>query len=335
MGKAGANKTTVMTFGGDICFADNYVVMEYMESKGYGLEDCIAPEWFTEMQNADIAVLNNEFSISDRGKPMNGKAFTFRADPKHTALYHDLGVDLVSLANNHVFDYGKDAFYDTIDTLREYGVDYAGAGRNAEEAQSPMYYLVDGRKIAFISATRAEKYVLTPEATEEEPGVFRCYDTARLLEVIAEAKAESDYVILLVHWGREGSNSLEDVQEETAPLYLEAGADLIIGGHAHRLQGIEFIDGKAVFYNLGNFWFDDYDIDTLVAELHIKGRRTDADEPLKDAEIELRLYPGTQSGAYTALADTEEWKTRILQYLEGISVNINIDEDGVVHPDSE
>ncbi|MBR5263092.1 MAG: CapA family protein [Clostridia bacterium] len=320
MGEAGANKTTVMTFGGDICFADNYVVMEYMESKGYGLEDCIAEEWFTEMQNADIAVLNNEFAISDRGKPMNGKAFTFRADPANTAMYQQLGVDLVSLANNHVYDYGKDAFYDTIDTLREYGVDYAGAGRNAEEAQSPMYYLVDGRKIAFISATRAEKYVLTPEATEDSPGVFRCYDTARLLEVIAEAKAESDYVVLLVHWGREGSNSLEDVQEETAPLYLEAGADLIIGGHAHRLQGIEFIDGKAVFYNLGNFWFDNYNIETGLVRFELSA----------DGEETFYFLPAKQSGCKTSYELGTATGRKILDNVESYSKKISIRDDGLI-----
>ena len=128
---------------------------------------------------------------------------------------------------------------------------------------------------------------------------------------------------------------LEEEQIYGAHALIDAGADAVIGAHPHILQGIEYYEGKPILYSLGNFWFDDYDIDTLVAELHIKGRRTDADAPLKDAEIELRLYPGTQSGAYTALADTEEWKNRILQYLEGISVNVNIDEDGVVHADSE
>ena len=123
-------------------------------------------------------------------------------------------------------------------------------------------------------------------------------------------------------------------------------------------------------YSLGNFWFDDYDIDTLVAELHIKGKRANSttsakeaaskgatqedaspetasagngsaedaareDSPLKDAEIELKLYPGTQTGVYTGLADTEEWKSRVLGDLENISVNVNIDEDGVVHPDDQ
>ena len=116
---------------------------------------------------------------------------------------------------------------------------------------------------------------------------------------------------------------------------IDAGADAVIGAHPHILQGIEYYEGKPILYSLGNFWFDDYDIDTLVAELHIKGEKTDKDSSLRKADIELKLYPGTQSGVYTALADTEEWKSNILQYLEGISVNVDIDDEGVVHGDSD
>ena len=133
----------------------------------------------------------------------------------------------------------------------------------------------------------------------------------------------------------EHSTVLEDEQIYGAHALIDAGADAVIGAHPHILQGIEYYEGKPIIYSLGNFWFDDYDIDTLVAELHIKGKKTDKDASLKKAKVELRLYPGTQSGVYTALADTEEWRTRILQYLEGISVNVNIDEKGVVHPDSQ
>ena len=128
---------------------------------------------------------------------------------------------------------------------------------------------------------------------------------------------------------------LEDEQIYGAHACIDAGADAVIGAHPHILQGIEYYEGKPILYSLGNFWFDDYDIDTLVAELHIKGKRTDKDSSLKNAEVELKLYPGTQSGVYTALADTDGWKKGILQYLESISVNVNIDENGVVHPDSE
>ena len=128
---------------------------------------------------------------------------------------------------------------------------------------------------------------------------------------------------------------LEDEQIYGAHAMIDAGADAVIGAHPHILQGIEYYEGKPILYSLGNFWFDDYDIDTLVAELHIKGEKTDKDSSLRKADIELKLYPGTQSGVYTALADTEEWKSNILQYLEGISVNVDIDDEGVVHGDSD
>lgn len=320
MGEAGSDKSTVMTFGGDICFADNYVVMQHLKTTQNGLSDCIAPEWFDTMRSADIAVMNNEFCISDRGTPMNGKAFTFRADPAHTALYNQLGVDLVTLANNHAYDYGKDAFLDTMEHLSDHGISYAGGGKNAEEAQHPVYYLVDGRKIAFVSATRAEKYILTPEAKENSPGVFRCYDPKRLLEVIAQAKAQSDYVILLVHWGKEGYHELEDVMVETARDYVAAGADLIVGAHAHRLQGIEFVDGKAVFYNLGNFWFDNFDIEVGLLKFELTA----------SGEEKFYFLPGMQSGCVTSYELGTDLGRTILDHLESYSKGIRIEDDGRV-----
>ena len=141
-----------------------------------------------------------------------------------------------------------------------------------------------------------------------------------MLEVIAEAKAESDYVVLLVHWGREGSNSLEDVQEETAPLYLEAGADLIIGGHAHRLQGIEFIDGKAVFYNLGNFWFDNYNIETGLVRFELSA----------DGEETFYFLPAKQSGCKTSYELGTATGRTILDNVESYSKKISIRDDGLI-----
>ena len=130
----------------------------------------------------------------------------------------------------------------------------------------------------------------------------------------------------------EHSTELEDAQIDGAHAYIDAGADAVIGAHPHILQGIEYYKGKPILYSLGNFWFDDYDIDTLVAQLRIKGRKASPDDTsLENARIELKLYPGTQTGVYTGLADTPEWKSRILQDLENISINVTIDENGVVH----
>lgn len=316
------NKVTTMTFGGDICFADNYVVMQYLKTTENGITDCIDPALIAQMQAADIAFMNNEFTISDRGAPLNKKAYTFRAAPENTALYQALGIDIVSLANNHAYDFGPDAFADTLATLDRYNIARIGAGSNLEEAMKPVYYLVNGRKIAFVAATRAEKYILTPAATEQASGVLRCYDTELFLETIKEAKKNSDFVIACIHWGTERSNWFDDIQQQTAYDYIDAGADLIIGAHAHRLQGIEYYKGKAIFYNLGNFWFDNYNIETGLLKFDLS----------PDGNTAFTFLPANQKDCVTTYELGTEKGNTILNNLQSYSVNVDIDENGVITP---
>ena len=323
-------------FAGDICLADNYIPMQHLAAIGSeDISDGIDPRFIEIMKGMDQMWINNEFVYSRRGEPLPTKMWTFCGDPDNVSYLKDLGVDIVGLANNHTFDFGEVSFLDTLETLEKAQIPYVGAGRDIEQAAAPVYLEADGFKIAYVAASRAEYTIYTPEAAETEPGILWCYDYTRFLESIKTAAENADYVIALPHWGVEHSTVLEDEQIYGAHALIDAGADAVIGAHPHILQGIEYYEGKPIIYSLGNFWFDDYDIDTLVAELHIKGKKTDKDASLKKAKVELKLYPGTQSGVYTALADTEEWRTRILQYLEGISVNVNIDEKGVVHPDSQ
>ena len=323
-------------FAGDICLADNYIPMQHLAAIGSeDISDGIDPRFIEIMKGMDQMWINNEFVYSRRGEPLPTKMWTFCGDPDNVSYLKDLGVDIVGLANNHTFDFGEVSFLDTLETLEKAQIPYVGAGRDIEQAAAPVYLEADGFKIAYVAASRAEYTIYTPEAAETEPGILWCYDYTRFLESIKKAAENADYVIALPHWGVEHSTVLEDEQIYGAHALIDAGADAVIGAHPHILQGIEYYEGKPIIYSLGNFWFDDYDIDTLVAELHIKGKKTDKDASLKKAKVELKLYPGTQSGVYTALADTEEWRTRILQYLEGISVNVNIDEKGVVHPDSD
>ena len=323
-------------FAGDICLADNYIPMQHLAAIGSeDISDGIDPRFIEIMKGMDQMWINNEFVYSRQGEPLPTKMWTFCGDPDNVSYLKDLGVDIVGLANNHTFDFGEVSFLDTLETLEKAQIPYVGAGRDIEQAAAPVYLETDGFKIAYVAASRAEYTIYTPEAAETEPGILWCYDYTRFLESIKKAAENADYVIALPHWGVEHSTVLEDEQIYGAHALIDAGADAVIGAHPHILQGIEYYEGKPILYSLGNFWFDDYDIDTLVAELHIKGKKTDKDASLKKAKVELRLYPGTQSGVYTALADTEEWRTRILQYLEGISVNVNIDEKGVVHPDSD
>jgi len=195
-----------------------------------------------------------------------------------------------------------------------------------------------------VAASRAELTLYTPEATDSSPGILLCYDDTLFLESIREAAENADYVVALPHWGTEHSTVLEDGQISSAHAYIDAGADAVVGTHPHILQGLEYYNGKPILYSLGNFWFDSYDIDTMVAEIRITGNADEsgdrsldnADESSKrsldNADVQLVLHPGTQSGVFTAWADTSEWREQIFAELEYLSTNVSIDEDGVVHP---
>lgn len=311
-----------LCFGGDISLDEKAVTTAQLDASEGDVSKCISPELIEIMQTADLMCLNNEFTYSTNGAPLEGKAYTFRAHPDRVSVLHDLGVDIVQLNNNHVYDYGRQAMLDTFDTLEGAGIDYFGAGRNLEEAMSPVYYTLDDKVVAFVGASRAEKNKMTPQATEERPGILRCYDTELFLQVIEEADANADFVVAVVHWGTEYSYDLEQVQLTTGKEYLDAGADVIIGGHSHCLQGMEFYDGKPIIYSLGNYWFNDKTLDSMLIELHFSGND-------KEQNLEVKMIPAIQTHATTNWVDEAE-QQRIYDFMESISINVEIDENGIV-----
>lgn len=317
-----------LTFTGDINLAEGEPTTKELDKNDGDITKCISPELIKYMKDADITLVNNEFCYSDRGEPLANKMWTFRAKPERAKVLNSLGVDVVQLANNHVYDYGEDAINDTFAALDAVGIPYVGAGKDLDEAMKPYYKTVDGKKIAIVSASRAEKYKMTPQATESTPGILRCYDTELFIQTIKEAKENADYVIAVVHWGTEHTTVLEDVQRSTARDYIDAGADIIIGGHSHCLQGIEYYDDKPIFYSLGNFWFDEYNVDTMLVNIRISG---DDDN---EGKVELSVVPaiqdGTLSGCVTRICTEESDKSRIFGLLNEVSINANVDADGVV-----
>ena len=312
-----------MCFAGDILLAEGEITTNNLDSSPNGLKDCISPELLDIMNRADYTCVNNEFTYSTRGTALEGKAWTFRAHPDRVKYLKEMGVDLALLANNHVYDYGKDAMLDTLDTLTNADIKYFGAGANLEEAMKPVYVELGGKTVAFVAASRAEKYKMTPQATEEEPGILRCYDPALFIQVIKEARANADFVVACVHWGTERSTVLEDAQLETARQYIDAGADMIIGSHSHCLQGMEYYNGKPIVYSLGNYWFDEYYEDTMLVNVRIHG-------DIYGSNVELSVVPGMQDDGKTVIFTDDSEKERVYQHLEDISVNIEIDENGVV-----
>ena len=308
-----------LSFIGDVSLADNWYIMPKYDERNNGIYGILSEEIVKILNDSDITVANNEFTISERGNAINGKMYTFRGSDKRLHIYDEMGVNLVTLANNHVYDFGDVAFEDMLNSLEKYGMPYIGAGRNSDEAMRPYYFIINGYKIGFVNATRAEKIILTPEATASSGGVFRCYDPTNMINLIKNVKQESDYVVALIHYGREDSHLLEEEQITSSKQYIDSGADMVIGTHAHVLQGIEFYNNKPIIYNLGDFIFNNESKDTGIFNVKL----------LNDGQMEYYFIPAYQSDEYTKKLDGEEYK-RVISDMNSFSVNAYIDEDGKI-----
>ena len=313
--------TVTLLFAGDILMDDHYAVMSTYHNRGNDINQAFDQGLLEQMRTADIFMINNEFTFTSRGTPTVNKKFTFRANPGNVSMYEEMGVDIVSVANNHIYDYGEISLLDTLDTLEQAEIPYVGAGRNLQEAMTPVYYIANGMKIAFVSATQIERNSVpdTKEATQDSAGVLRCMNPDNLLLVIEEAKKNSDYVILYIHWGTESQEAIDWLQEQQAPIYAQAGVDLIIGDHPHCLQKMDSVEGVPVIYSLGNFWFNSRTQNSCVVKV-----------TLRAGEIEsFQFIPCRQSDCRTALLTGQE-KTEVLDYMRTISPNVTIDEEGYV-----
>lgn len=212
---------------------------------------------------ADITVGNLESTLSMAGDPTQG-GDSFAADPAALEALTAAGFDAVTLANNHLGDYGTDAMLETFRLIDESDIDRFGAGVDLDEAARPWIAEVDGVRIAFIGT---ESIGETPAATESEPGTNRLNMPPRtppldekaldrIAGQITQAAEQADVVIVMPHWGTQYVYEPEPIQREVAQRFVDAGADLILGGHPHQVQGWEAIGETTVVYSLPNFIFD-------------------------------------------------------------------------------
>ncbi len=318
-------KDIVIDFTGDLSFAEGIATTTYMDQQMNGVADCFSYELLEEMQSADILMINNEFAYTDRGQALQGKAYTFRANPSRVSLLDELGVDVVSIANNHVYDYDETGFLDTLATLDSASVPYVGAGVNLDEARKPLYLIIGGRKIAILAATQIERTLnFTKEATADSPGVMKCLHPEEFCKTIQEANQNADFVIVVPHWGTEGNAYYGNDQAQLARAFVEAGADVIIGGHTHCLQAVEYMDDVPIFYSLGNYWFSTTsnmpsDYNTGLAQVRIT----------MDGQIETSFLPCKFSAGVTTLLNSEDKAySDIINSLNGLSNTAVIDEQG-------
>lgn len=305
---------TTLIFVGDVCFA--YEFQNSYTAKG--ISGILSDEMLTEMREADITMLNQEFPFSNRGTPAPDKKYTFRIHPDNVKALKEMGADIVTLANNHSLDYGEEALEDTFTTLDQAELPYVGAGDSFERASRCQTFDVNGKKFGYLAASRVIP-VSSWNIENHQPGLFCTYDDTLLLEAIKKAKQDCDFLTVYVHWGVERSATPEAYQVTMAEEYIEAGADLVIGSHTHCLQGIEFFDGKPVFYGLGNFIFHKTMEQTAAIKVVVG----------QDGTASYKVIPARTTDGQTYILEGEEAKN-LYQYMEGISFGVKIDEEGYV-----
>ena len=310
--------TSTISIVGDVSLADNWSIIPKYDEREKGIKGILSSEIIDIMTKSDVMIVNSEFTVSNRGEAIKGKQYTFRAKLERLAIYNEMGVDMVTLANNHVYDFGQDAFLDMLDEFDKIKMPRIGAGHNLEEAMKPYYFVVNGYKVGFLNATRAEKYILTPGATDTSEGVFRCYDPTNMINQIKKVRKEADYVVAIIHFGKEGYHDLEEEQISSSHQYIDAGADIVVGHHAHVLQGVEIYNNKPIIYNLGNFIFNEETLDTAIFQLKIN-----------NSELTYKMIPAKQHNEYTELLKGDE-KQRVINELNEWSINAYIDENGII-----
>lgn len=230
------------------------------------------------IQKADIAFCQLDSVLSRRGTPLPQARLVSNTDPEVAASMKKAGFDVVSFASNHCMDMGREAFFDTLDLLHEQDLLTIGVGENIDEARKPAIVEREGTRIAFLGynsilpqgywaesdrpgCVPMRAYTLYEQIEHDQPGTpCRTHtfahreDLQRMKEDIKKAREQADVIIVSMHWGIHFVPAvLADYQREVAHAAIDAGADLILGHHAHILKGVEIYKGKAIFYSLGNF----------------------------------------------------------------------------------
>lgn len=211
---------------------------------------------FREIRNtiaaADLAVGNLEGPISNRGANQ-GSIYSFRADPRAVIGLADAGFDVLTVANNHIWDYGPDAIRDTLTYLAAAGIAAVGGGEDSGSAHAPAFRTINGIRIAFLGYTN----LIPRNRDHPDASPASAYlDLDAALADIARARTEADIVVVLIHWGNEYETRALSLQRDIARALIDNGATLVIGHHPHVVQEVEQYGGGLVAYSLGNFVFD-------------------------------------------------------------------------------
>ncbi len=303
-----------LLFGGDVYFSDTFLGAYDTE----GINGILDTNVLELMIESDITMVNQEFAFSDRGTPMEDKQYTFRILPSRVKIFQEMGIDIVSLANNHALDFGTVALEDSFQTLDQAGILYAGAGKNLSRAKEMQTITVNEKVIGFLAASRVIP-VVEWNAGSNSTGMFTTYSPELLCQTIEENREKCDYLVVFVHWGVERNDYPEEYQIRMAKQYIDAGADAVIGCHPHVMQGMEYYKGKLIAYSLGNYIFNLQSASTALLQLVIT----------ESGEVTAKLIP-IKTNTLPFQLHKEEERKEFFRYIESISFQISIDEEGKI-----
>ena len=250
-----------LAFAGDVNFADRTAKLLRDPATAFGPIASI-------LKSADFTALNLETSVTSRGAPQP-KTYHFRTTPLAFTALRAAGVDLVTMANNHVLDYGRVGLADTLAAVQAARFPYVGIGKDEAAAWAPYVTTIRGVKIAVIGVSQVAELAPSWVATRTRSGEANAIKLGETLAAVRAAKRLAPIVIVFMHWGTEGQTCPDANQLALAPKLAAAGASIIIGAHAHVLQPSGWLGHTFVAYGMGNFlwWEHSYSTSTGILEL--------------------------------------------------------------------
>ena len=274
----------------------------------------MAFEHFDLFRTDDLSVVNLECPITDRGTRAD-KPYNFRMRPDYVPALSRAGIDLVNIANNHIFDYGNAGLFDTISYLDSAGVHHIGAGKRPEDARKPLIFDIRGIKVGLAGYYAGGE---APAVSDTAPGV----NQRRLESVQADIRTlrdrdSVDYIVVSFHWGNEKADRPDSDQVWFAHQAIRAGADAVVGHHTHVLSGIERYRGGVIVYSLGNFLFGGKYVpsyDTAVFEIKLRDRKPE----YRVIPVRVRNWRLVELDGPAARAVVDSVKVRSLEFEESI-----------------
>jgi Bacterial capsule synthesis protein PGA_cap len=286
-GKANGSGSITLAFAGDVHFTGRTAKLLRHPATAFGP---ITPL----LRSADLTLVNLETAVTTGGKPQP-KFYHFRTNPTAFTALRDAGIDVANMANNHVLDYGRVGLRDTIAAAKRAHFPVLGIGANAAAAWSPYIVTVKGVKIAFLGVSQVAELASSWVATNRRSGEANAVNLRRTLAAVRAARKRADVVIVIMHWGTEGQACPDTKQLALAPRLARAGASIIVGSHAHTLQGSGWLGHTFVAYGMANFlwWEASYSTSTGVLFLTLH----------RHAPLTWRFVPATVSGTGQPIVD--------------------------------